>query len=158
LVRADVRQIAFASRFDAAVSTFNSLAHVPTCDLPLAFRNVHEALHPGSLFLFDLTTEEGYAAKWRGSFSFVEEHEVCLIRPGFDPAARLAHNRVTLFRHDGHDGWQRRDFDIVQHCHHDGEVSRALAAAGFQRADSFDAERDLGLAGESGRRFFRCYA
>lgn len=154
-VRCDARRFALARPMQAAISTFNSLAHVPTADLPRVFGNVRDVLCPGALFLFDLSMEEAYAAKWRGSFSLLAEGHACLVRPSFDAAARLAHNQITLLMQSDSGGWEQRQFDLLQHCHAESAVCEALAAAGFKSVESFDAARDLGIGDEWGRRFFR---
>ncbi|MGZ4815618.1 MAG: class I SAM-dependent DNA methyltransferase [Terriglobales bacterium] len=154
LILSDARCFALAPVFDAAVSTFNSLAHITGDDLRRVFRNVRASLNALGTFLFDLTMEDGYAAKWRGSFSEVHENVAWTVRPSYDSRAKLARNDVTIFRRQSGNIWQRSDFRIAQNCHSEYELRNHLNDAGFRRIDTYDAERDLGMDGEFGRRFF----
>ena len=153
---ADARVFHRPARFDAAISTFNSLAHIQAVeDLTLVFRNVREALRPEGSFLFDLSMEEAYSSRWRGSFAIVAEDHACAVRPIYDPETRIGTNRVTLF--EANDGsWNRSDFTITQKCHEECVVRSALGEAGYHFVQAFDAQRDLGMTGESGRTFFLC--
>jgi SAM-dependent methyltransferase len=155
-VQGDARDFTFPNAFAAVISTFNSFAHVQTHDLADVFHNVRDALAPGGTFLFDLTTEEAYRARWRGSFSSVGEDHACIVRPTYDPATKVATNYVTAFESDGSGAWKRSDFQIVQNCHARRDVDQALARAGFERVQMLDAQHDLGMQGEAGRAFFLC--
>ena len=69
---ADARSFRLPRAFHAALSTFDTLNHIPSLEeLAATFCNVHAALVPGGLFLFDLNMEEGYLARWRGGDSVV---------------------------------------------------------------------------------------
>lgn len=167
----DVRHLRLMSPHDAALSTFNSLAHFSTAqDLLEVFRSVRAALQTGSPFLFDLSMEEAYASKWCGSFSLIADDQVCIVRPSYDASLRLATNHITLFSSASPNSgdldrrscnalsnlYSRTEFSIHQTCHLETDVRESLLLAGFNRVDSYDAERDLGMVGEAGRRFFLC--
>ncbi len=153
IIEADARGFQFPARFDAAVSTFNSLAHIPSLeDMARVFRCVHAALEPGAPFLFDVSMEEAYATHWRGSFGIVAEDYACIVRPSYDPERRVGRNDITLFHHHGQ--WRRVDLVITQQCYNEAELRRALSTAGFADLRTFDGERDLGLQGDAGRTFF----
>jgi SAM-dependent methyltransferase len=152
----DARDFAFDQAFDGVVSTFNSLAHVKTHELDSVFRNVRRALEPGGPFLFDVTMEEAYASRWSGPFNTVGEGYACIIRPSYDAKTRVATNEVTLFEKVSGNEWRRSDFTILQNCHARDAILGALARAGFNQVNDYDAGRDLGLAGETGQGFFLC--
>lgn len=155
-VLADSRQFTLAPRFNAVLCSFNSLAHAADVEqLTKILRNVHAALKPGGLFLFDLSMEQAYTTKWRGSFGDAHEDAAWIVRPFYDSQTRSAHNKVTVFRRAG-DWWQRSDFAIAQRCFSEREIRGALVAADFIYVDSYDAEQDLGMTGDLGRRFFLC--
>lgn len=159
LLVADSSRFALPAIFAAAIATFNSLAHANDADeLELVFRNVRRALTPDGVFLFDVSMEEQYRKRWQGSFANAEDDMVLIVRPSYDPAARLARNEVCVFQRHGLtvNRWIRSDFTILQKCHTEEELRRALAQAGFAHVTSYDAERDLEMAGEAGRRFFVC--
>src|SRR5690242_8409807 len=61
LLLLDARSFQMPARFDAAISTFDSLNHVlKVSDLAAVFRNVFASLKPGGCFAFDLNREEAY--------------------------------------------------------------------------------------------------
>ena len=152
----DAQEISFRAEFDGAVSAFNSLAHLDTiADLKRVFCNVRKALRTGSPFLFDLSMEEAYTSKWRGSFAVANDDHACIVRPTYDPASRIGTNHITLFQLNSAK-WHRSDFDIRQRCHTIDDLRSALIAAGYDNVQTYDAERDLGIEGESGQTFFLC--
>jgi SAM-dependent methyltransferase len=156
-VKGDAREFTLPEKFAAVISTFNSLAHVRTDELQRVFASVRSALLGDGVFLFDLTLEESYLARWKGSFTSVADDHVCVVRPCYDEKSRVATNAVTAFEPAGRDGqWRRSDFVIVQNCHPIEAVEMALAQSGFTSLQTFDSERDLGISGEAGRAFFLC--
>lgn len=171
---ADARTFRPPRQLAGALSTFNSLAHFATVgELQQVFRNVRAALCGGAPFLFDLSMEEAYASKWGGILGVVAEDHACLLRPSYDRVQRIGRNEVTVFQRgekqvarsarddsavvgEGVGEWTRVDFCIEQKCHSERELRQALAAAGFTRVETYDAQSDLGIAGERGRTFFLC--
>jgi SAM-dependent methyltransferase len=169
LILADACSFEQPPVFAGALSTFNSLAHIGNAtELEAVFRNVHAALLPGAPFLFDLSTEEAYTSKWRGSFGLAAEDCAFVVQPSYDAARRVGRNQVTLFQAEkpSLDGtlanperasnWHRSDFCIEQRCHEQSDLMLALNSAAFLHVEMYDAQRDLGMAGEWGRLFFLC--
>ncbi len=153
ILQGDARSFQLPPGFGAVLSTFNSLAHIPSLDdLHLVFRCVHAALAPGAPFLFDLSMEEAYATHWRGLFGIVAEDYACIVRPRYDAERRLGRNDITVFHRNG--TWRRVDLVITQRCYREADLCMALSAAGFAGIRTFDGERDLGLHGDCGRTFF----
>lgn len=149
-------------QFDFVLSTFNSLAHLETIsDLIQVFANVRACLIPGSAFLFDLTMEEAYASKWRGSFALVADDHACIVQPTFDSATQTGSNHITIFElqagpRERSPLYSRSEFTITQKCHPEADIRAALHRAGFHDVECFDAEQRLDMQGESGRSFFLC--
>ena len=144
------------ARFDAAVSTFDSLNHIlDRAGLEAAFGSTAAALKPGAPFVFDMLAESAYQTNWADSFSVVRDDHVLLISgSGFDFRTGLAHCKITMFRLlDG--VWRRSDVDIEERCYATTEIDSALRRAGFENIACYDA-RDLGMAGQlgQGRTFF----
>jgi SAM-dependent methyltransferase len=155
-VLADARDFALAPDFDAVLASFNSLAHSTNVnELTCILRNARYALRPHAPMLFDLSMQEAYTSKWRGSFGEASPDVAWIVRPSFDLDTRLAQNDVTVFHHRGQT-WLREDFSIHQRCFSESEIRSAITRAGFVRIESFDAESDLGMSNEHGRRFFLC--
>jgi SAM-dependent methyltransferase len=151
----DARAFDFPPRFQAALSTFDSLNHVIALEeLAAVFQNVRRALSDGGLFLFDLNLEEAYLREWSKQSAIVEEDHACIVRGGYDPATRIGRAEITMFRRE--EGWRRSDATLFQKSHAPEEVESALAQAGFGAIRRYDAGTGLGMAGEIGvgRAFF----
>ncbi|MBI3802463.1 MAG: class I SAM-dependent methyltransferase [Nitrospirae bacterium] len=120
-IAADARAFSLASHFQGALSTFDSLNHLLSSDaLTLAFRNVHAALRPGGLFLFDLNMEEAYRSEWGKASAIVEEDHLCIVQGGYDSTRRIGRTEITLFHRA--DLWQRAEITLLQKCHSPEEV------------------------------------
>ena len=150
----DARAFQLSPEFDMALSTFDSLNHLMSQDdLGSAFRNVFAALRDGGRFLFDLNMEEGFQARWRGSFGISQDEYACIIRSSYRPEERLGRYDITTFRLI-RGRWERSDFVITERCYSDGEVRSLLKEAGFSDIEVHDSQT-LGLR-EVGRSFFVC--
>lgn len=151
----DARRFKFAPRFEAVISTFDSLNHVmETADLDKVFQNVFACLKPGGQFAFDLNREEAYKEFWSRPSMIVDKRVVSVARGRYDSQSGIAVCDVTLVRLvDGQ--WQRSDFRLSQRLHPVDQVLNSLVRVGF-KAERFDARSDLGMQGDigAGRDFF----
>jgi SAM-dependent methyltransferase len=151
----DARHFVLASPCHGVISTYDSLNHILNLDeLTSAFGCVYSALEARGWFMFDLNVEEGYQARWRGSFGIVEDDHVCVVRPRYRPADHLGQMDITMFFPE--DGWRRSDLTLTQRCYSAVEVRTGLEATGFADLQTHDAQRDLELPGGVGRVFFVC--
>ena len=151
----DARRFKLPARFDAVISTFDSLNHImDTDDLAKVFANAHGCLKPGGYFAFDLNREEAYTDMWSRTSTIVDKKAVSVARGTFDAVSKVAVCDVTLLRLDG-DCWQRSDFRLKQKLHDHEVVLDALRSLGFE-AEVFDAARDLNMRGDigEGRDFY----
>jgi trans-aconitate methyltransferase len=62
-VRADVRALPFAGRFDLAVS-FGALGHFLPAERPALFAGVYRALRPGGVFAFPIGAPQLITSRW----------------------------------------------------------------------------------------------
>lgn len=151
----DARNIALSGRFSAVFSTFDSLNHVMRLDeLEQVFRRVFAVLDGGGYFVFDLNMEEGFQSRWRGSFEFVEEDHVCVVRSSHDKNEKTGRLDVTLFELKG-PGWMRTDFALIQRWYDEREIRELLRKVGFADLQSLDESEPI-LEGSmhEGRMFF----
>lgn len=152
----DARSFAFKQSFSGAISVFNSLAHARNArDLLLIFRNIRGALCEAAPFVFDISMEEAYISRWRGEFSCEVDGLTFTVTSSYDFLSHTAQSRIRLVTRN-RDLVPDKDFTIYQHCHSEQEIRCALHLANFKCVESFDAEEDLGMPGECGRRFFLC--
>jgi SAM-dependent methyltransferase len=151
----DARDFVLPPVFDGALSTYDSLNHILSlAELRAAFQNVHCALRPGGLFVFDLNLEEKFRTLWRGSHPLIEDQAVSITRAQYHPAQKIGRVDITVFRlEETH--WQRCDVCVFEKCYSEEEVRSGLAQAGFRGIRAYDAQKlgmqsDIGL----GRAFF----
>jgi SAM-dependent methyltransferase len=150
----DARALRFEARFDAVLSTFDSLNHVLAIEeLESVFRNVHAALADSGLFVFDLNMLESFETLWHGATADVQNDSVVVTRGSYDPIERTGRADITLFRREG--AWERSDVTVLEKCYSQDEVRAALDRAGFYELWVRDA-CELGMRGDSavGRTFF----
>lgn len=153
-VLADARSFDLPQSFDAVVSTFDSLNHLMSLEeLEAAIGCVYRSLAPEGLFLFDMNTESGFLNHWADYFSIVEKDEACVLRGHYDVEEKIGRYDIAMFRRQG-EAWQRSDALIMERCYSMKEIKETLRGAGFKEFSVFDAERDLGLAEHTGRKFF----
>ncbi len=148
---ADASKFRVLGKFDAAVSTFDSLNHILSEeDLQAVLRRTAAALKPGAPFAFDMLLESAYQTNWTDAFTLVrDDHVLLLSGSGFDFRTRMAQCRITMFRLlDG--AWRRSDVEVHERCYTTKEISAALTHAGFEQTECYDA-RDLGMSGQLGQ-------
>jgi SAM-dependent methyltransferase len=153
---ADARDFSVGSRFDAALSTYDSLNHIlDPEELEEAFCSVRRALVPGGLFVFDMNTEESFETLWCGSSGTVEETAAGITRASYDAAAKIGRADLTLFRLAEGAGWGRSDITVFERCYGVEEVTAGLESAGFSQIEARPAF-ELGMRGDMavGRVFF----
>ena len=151
----DARNIALPRRFSAVFSTFDSLNHVMSLDeLEQVFQSVFTVLEDGGYFAFDLNMEEGYRSRWRGSFGYVEEDHVCVVRSSHDADEKTGRLDVTLFELRG-SAWRRTDFPLTQRWYDESGIRERLRKSGFEDLQSLDGNEPI-LEGSlhEGRMFF----
>ena len=158
LLLLDARAFRLPARFDAAISTFDSLNHIMNVgQLAAVFRNVWNSLKPGGCFAFDLNREEAYKDLWQRTWTAVDDDVVTVARGTYDAARQLARCDVTLFRLEN-GSWLRSDFRLRQKYHRQHQVVGSLQRAGFT-TEVHDAATDLGMVGEvgEGRTFYLAF-
>lgn len=153
--RADARRFSVGSRFEAAVSTYDSLNHIlDPAELEGAFSSVWQALVRGGLFVFDMNTEASFDTLWNGSYGTVEDTAAGVTRASYDPAQKIGRVDLTLFEL-AEGTWRRSDITVFERCYPVEDVTAALGRAGFTRIEARDA-CELGMRGDIavGRVFF----
>jgi SAM-dependent methyltransferase len=151
----DARRFKLPPRFDAVISTFDSLNHImEAADLKKVFENVFACLKPAGVFVFDLNREEAYMDLWSRTSTVVDKKAVAVARGLYDSSRKIAVCNVTLLRLENGQ-WRRSDFRLTQRLHMQDQVLGALRDAGFDTR-VYDATRDLGMQGDvgAGRDFY----
>jgi SAM-dependent methyltransferase len=150
----DARNFRMPNRFDAVLSVFDSLNHMPDEGALLeVFSNVRDSLVGDGLFIFDMNMDEGFRSSWNEMYSGVEPDQVFVTRARYDTKTKVGTTLVTLFRRNG-EAWLRDDVEIVEYCYEEQLVSALLTRAGFGDIEVYDATADLGMPRGEGRCFF----
>lgn len=143
-LRRDARRFDLEPVYHGVLSTSGSLNHIASLEaLAAVFANVHRALRPGGLFLFDLLLGDRYRPDPEVVSATIEEDYVVLVREGFDAGEYSSHGEMTLFYRQ--DGWQRWETAWDERFHLAAELETILAAAGFTEVCFYDRAKDLGL-------------
>jgi SAM-dependent methyltransferase len=152
----DVRRLALTERYDGALSTFDSLNHIPSLeDLHAVFSGVFAALRAGGLFVFDMNMEEAYAQDPQQWLVNIRQQAVGLTRESYDPVSHTARNELIWFTQTTENCWQRRHSVVEERCYDKRDIIQALQFAGFRNIEvhaavEICAEKDFGR----GRYFF----
>ena len=154
-ILADVRTMTVPAQYDAAFSTFDSLNHIlEWSDLAEAFRRVCVALKSGGVFVFDMNLDAGYQARWNGSSGQTADDHAFVQSWSYDPDAKLAHVKFSLFSLDQESKhWRRTDIALTQYAYSESEIRDALDLAGFSTIQTTDAH-EVNMSPEPGGRMF----
>jgi SAM-dependent methyltransferase len=145
-VCADAKRFTAPHRFEAVMSTFDSLKYMLSKDdLPAVFRNVFEALVAGGSFVFDLNLERRYRDFRGATCSTVGDDHACFTRGDYDPETHMTRTLITLFRPKGE--WQRDDVVLLQRCYPAEELIAMPRKTGFAEAACLDACNDFSDSG-----------
>lgn len=158
---ADVRDFALEKRFDAALSTFDSLNHLLSyADLAAAFASVSRALKPGAPFFFDMNLEEAYALDLGNWSRHSEEDQIGFVRGTYNPGTRRGTTEIVCFFRDAPSRlWRRADSVIEEQCYSREEICSALSQAGFRTTEMYT-PAEAGVTDELGfgRIYVRAWA
>jgi len=157
----DVCALTLPARYDAAISTFDSLNHILTLEeLARAFRQICSALHHGAIFVFDMNLHEAYTLDLKQWAVDIHDNSVGMVRGQYDPVTQRARTELMWFSRSAADRncWQQKHSIVEQCCYPREDILDSLAAAGFRDIQSFMAaelgvDPDLGY----GRMFVTCH-
>ena len=144
--RMDARNLHFDHKFDAVVSTCDSLNHIMSLnELESVFQNVYSVLSPGGYFLFDMNTEEGYKDYWNvTNHAHVENDNAFILSLSYDPDEKTSKFDITMFR-EIEKVWHRSDTLLTQRYYPVNEILKLLENTGFTNIEHYDTEKDLGI-------------
>jgi ubiquinone/menaquinone biosynthesis C-methylase UbiE len=147
----DARTLALRQRYNAAVSTFDSLNHILTLgELQRVFENVFRVLNRDGLFVFDMNLLEAYSADLRQWAVDVTDQTVGMVRGTFDVASSTATTQLIWFmRQADANAWTRHDALVYERCYSQAEIVAALEAAGFGSIECLSAA-EAGVTAELG--------
>jgi SAM-dependent methyltransferase len=155
-IKGDARDFKFKQKFDAVVSTFDSVNHFLSLDeVEQVFISVHRALKQNGVFVFDANTSRAFVENLNEDTTIVEDDNVCVLRSHYNEIRKIGRYDVTMFRLIGRT-WKRSDAVIEEKCFALRDLKTKLKRAGFVSIRIYYADRDLKLEGHEGRVFFLC--
>lgn len=153
----DAQELCLKMRFDAVLSTFDSLNHILTlAGLRSVFNGVRAVLRPSGLFVFDMNLEEAYSADLHQWSVTRDDANVTLLRGTFDETTQTGATELIWFVKDPGSGdtWRQRRSVVEERCYALADILVALDEAGFSSVQNVSAV-DAGMTSQLG--FGRCF-
>lgn len=150
LLQQDLCALDLYGTIRGAVSTFDTLNHIP--DLDKAIANAAFFMEKGGVFLFDMNTPYKHqAVLGENVFTFEEEDARCVWRNHYDPDARRVTITVDIDYQETGEHFHEEFFEYTYTLE---EIKAALEKNGFTLESVCDGESFGPLTGESERYFF----
>ena len=150
LLQQDLCALDLYGTIRGAVSTFDTLNHIP--DLDKAIANAAFFMEKGGVFLFDMNTPYKHqAVLGENVFTFEEEDARCVWRNHYDPAARRVTITVDIDYQETGEHFHEEFFEYTYTL---AEITAALEKNGFTLESVCDGESFGPLTEESERYFF----
>lgn len=155
-VTGDARNFKLKEKFDAIVSTFDSVNHFMSLDeVEKVFRAVRASLSTNGIFVFDINTSRAFIENLNDDTAIVEDDNVCVVRAYYDNKTKIGRYGITMFRLIA-GKWKRSDAAIEEKCFSLRDLKQVLKRAGFSSIKIYYADKDLKLEDHEGRVFFVC--
>jgi SAM-dependent methyltransferase len=152
-ILADARNFTTDTKFDAVLSLFDSINHIMNpADLLKTFRGVKNVLKPEAAFLFDINNIKAFDASWENGFAMVEDDNICIMKPFYEPKSRRLVYQITTFELRDN-SWRREDITVHERYYDNNEIMEALTEAGFTNIQFVDGDKDLRVKAFRGRTF-----
>ncbi len=138
----DARHLQLQRKYDAALSTFDSLNHLPSVeDLAQVFVSVHRALKPGGRFSFDMNLDEAYRTGTQQWVVDVGDAAVSLIRGNYEGDSKRVETELIWFvKEQTSDSWRQHRSTIKQRSYTQNEILTSLSEAGFRNIEAMPGE------------------
>ena len=150
LLQQDLCALDLYGTIRGAVSTFDTLNHIP--DLDKAIANAAFFMEKGGVFLFDMNTPYKHqAVLGENVFTFEEEDARCVWRNHYNPDARRVTITVDIDYQETGEHFHEEFFEYTYTL---AEITAALEKNGFTLESVCDGESFGPLTEESERYFF----
>lgn len=151
LLQQDLCALDLYGTIRGAVSTFDTLNHIPDLDKVIA--NAAFFMEKGGVFLFDMNTPYKHqAVLGENVFTFEEEDARCVWRNHYDPAARRVTITVDIDYQETGEHFHEEFFEYTYTLE---EIKAALEKNGFTLESVCDGE-SFGPLNEESERYFFC--
>jgi len=131
----DARRFALAGKMDFIFSVHDTLNYLLDAeDLVAALASAREAMHGGSVFMFDLTTEHNIRRFFDGKVTRHARGGVEVVWENrYDAPSRIVRSELTVKRRDG----SVRSEEHLQRIYPEEEAREIIARAGLEIVDIF---------------------
>jgi SAM-dependent methyltransferase len=140
-VHGDIIDMVLQPRFDAVISTMDTFNYIlEEAELLQAMTNIHQALKPGGVFIFDVNTPYRLASVYAdNSFHYVGD-DVCYIwECSYDSEDNISRYDISFFvQTEETDQYTRFDEVHLQKAYEPVLLKRMLEQTGFEQVEIFD--------------------
>ena len=143
----------FISTQDAIICMYDTLNHLSPEMILETMQGIRSHLATGGLFVCDINTRKGFASRWSGVTTCVDNDFVCICRPKWDEDMSLGRFNVVSFRNSSEGCWLRKDVCLIQYDI-EPELLNTLDLVGFKTLQVVDLETLSGPAREVGRSLY----
>jgi SAM-dependent methyltransferase len=153
----DARYFKLPASFDGVISTDYGLNHlIKLEELTKAFQNVHAALKPNGLFMFDLSLDQRYRGNWNNSLiGDVQEEYAWALKRSYNLAEKTGEIYITIFELTDNN-WKRSDITWSVKGYYLEEITIALQNVGFVDINYYNKEDISADTKEANMVYFVC--
>ena len=156
-VQQDMRKIRVGNKVDALVCSCDGANYIDETGLAQFAHSAYDALKPGGLLLFDISSSYKLKSVMDGQVYFDESDDTaCIWKNTFDEAHNSLTLDVTLFVKNG-DMFERFHETHTQYAHEIQTVQKCLVDAGFSQIDVFECFSTKRPSENTQRLQFVCY-
>ena len=136
----DMRGIAVSRPYDAVLCLYDSINYITTAEeMNQVFTNVSEALIPGGMFIFDVTTEYNIVRHFhRQTFAESRDDFSYIWRNMYFHREKVCRTILTFFLQEG-DHYNKYEELHVQKIYTVAQIKKLLEQTGYRLLSSFDA-------------------
>ena len=136
----DMRELTVSQPYDAALCLYDSINYITTAEeMKMVFTNVSEALIPGGMFIFDVTTEYNIVKHFhRQTFAESRDDFSYIWRNLYFHREKVCKTILTFFLRE-EDGYSKYEELHMQKIYTVSQVKKMLEQTGYKLLSSFDA-------------------
>jgi len=136
----DMKQLAVARPYDAALCLYDSINYITTEeDMKQVFTRVSESLVPHGMFIFDVTTEYNIVKHFdRQTFAENNEDFSYIWRNVYLRKKKVCKTVLTFFLRES-EGYRKYEELHIQKIYSVAQIKRFLEQTGYELLSSFDA-------------------
>lgn len=137
----DMRHLAVARPYDAALCLYDSINYITTEEeMKQVFTRVSEALAPKGMFIFDVTTEYNILKHFhRQTFAECCEGFSYIWRNMYFQKEKICKTVLTFFLQEDDDHYSKYEELHIQKIYSVAQIKRLLEQTGYKLLSSFDA-------------------